>query len=55
MKQKELKLDIQKLPAEEARFTLVMTPAQKKQLKMIALNNNTTVKGMIFKAFGIDR
>lgn len=54
MKQKELKLDIKKLPAEETRYTLVLTPDQKKQLKIAAINNNTTVKQMIFKAFGIE-
>jgi hypothetical protein len=54
MKTKELKLGIKKLPAEETRFTIVCTPSQRKQLKLIALNNNTTVKGMIFKAFGIE-
>jgi hypothetical protein len=54
MKPKELDLGITKLKAEEARFTIVMTPAQKKQLKLAAINNNTTVKGMIFKKFGIE-
>lgn len=54
MKQKELKLDIKKLPAEEARFTLVMTPDQKRQLRMAAVNRDTTVKQMIFKQFGIE-
>ena len=53
MKQKELKLGVIKLKPEEARYTLVMTPDQKRQLRTAAANRDTTVKQMIFKAFGI--
>lgn len=54
MKQSELKLGVKKLKGKMVKYCMDITPEQSRQLKILAIDKETTIKKMILDAFHIE-
>ena len=54
MKQEQLNLKVPKVKIKMVKYVMDITPAQSKQLKILAINKETTIKKMILDMFQIE-